>query len=84
MNDSNIGIEQPSRPCTNQNCIHPIQRNGHVLSDRKESVGGPSTSVELLFSACEDGGSAKFKKFNLSKCILRNSFFKPTDKMLVL
>ena len=82
MNDSNLGIEQPSRPCTNQNSIHPPQRNGDVLSDRRESVGGSSTSVEFLFSACGDGGSTKFKKCNSSKCILANSFFKPTDKIV--
>ena len=51
MSDSNLGIEQPSRPCTNQNSIHPPQCNGDVLSDRRESVGGTSTSVEFLFSA---------------------------------
>ena len=61
MNDSSLGIEQPSRPCTNQNYIHPPQRNSNVLSDRRESVGGPSTSVEFLFSACGDGGSIKLK-----------------------
>ena len=53
MNDSNLGIEQPSRPCTNQNSIHPPQHNGDVLSDRRESVGGSSMSVKFLFSACK-------------------------------
>ena len=50
MNDSNLGTEQTSRPCTNQNFIHPLQRNGDVLSDRRELAGGSSTSVEFLFS----------------------------------
>ena len=45
-------------------------------------VVGSSTSVEFLFSACGDGGSTKFKKCNSSKCILANSFFKPTDKIV--
>ena len=45
-------------------------------------VGGSSTSVEFLFSACEDRGSTKFKKCNSNKCILANSFFKPTDKIV--
>ena len=82
MNDSNLGIEQPSTPCTNQNSIHPPQRNGDRLSDRMESVGGSSTSVEFLFSAYGDGSSTKFKKCNSSKCILANSLFKSTDKIV--
>ena len=82
MNDSNLGIEQPSRPCTNQNSIHTPQRNGDVLSDRRKSVGGSSTSVEFLFSGV--GGSAKFKKCNSNKYILANSSFKPTDKIVTL
>ena len=82
MNDSNLGIEQPSRPCTDRNSVHPPQRNCDVLSDRRESVGGSSTSVEFLFSACGDGGSTKFKKCNSNKCTLANSFFKTTDKIV--
>ena len=34
MNDSNLGIEQPSRPCTNQNSIHLPPRNGNVLEGK--------------------------------------------------
>ena len=82
MNDSNPGIEQPSRPWTNQNSIHPPQRNVDVLPVRRESVGGSSTSVEPLFSACGDGSSRKFKKRNSNKCILANFFFRPTDKIV--
>ena len=82
MNDSNLGTEQPSRPCTNLNSIHPSQHNGDALSDRRESVGGSPTSVEFLFSACGDGGSTKFRKYNSNKCILANSFFKSTDKIV--
>ena len=82
MNNSNLGIEQPSRPCTNQNFIHPPQRNGDVLPDRRESVGGSSKSVEFLFSAYGDGSSTKLKKCNSNKCILANSFFNPTDKIV--
>ena len=82
MNDSNLGIEQPSRPCTDRNSVHPPQRNCDVLSDRRESVGGSSTSVEFLFSVCRNEGSTKFKKCNSNKCILANSFFKPTDKIV--
>ena len=82
MNNSNLGIEQPSRPCTNQNSIHPPQRNGDVLPDRRELVGGLSTSVESLLSACGDGRSRKIKKCISSKCILANSFFKVTDKIV--
>ena len=81
MNDSNLGIEQPSRPCVNQNCILAPQRNGDVLSDRRESVGDSSMSVEFLFSACGDGSSTKFKNCNSNKRVLANSFFKPTDKI---
>ena len=44
MNGSNLGIEEPSRPCTNQSSIHPPQRNGDMLSDRRDSVGDSSTS----------------------------------------
>ena len=82
MNDSNLGTEQTSRPCTNQSFIHPLQRNGDVLSDRRELAGGSSTSVEFLFSPCGDGGSTKFRKCNSDKWILANSFFKPTDKIV--
>ena len=81
MNDGNLGIEQPSRPCTNQNTIHP-QRNGNVLPDRNESVGGSSMSVEFLFIVCWYEGSTKFKSCNSNICILANSFFKPTDKIV--
>ena len=80
MNDSILGIEQPSIPCTKQNSIRPPQRNGDVLPDRKESVDGLCTSVEFLFSACGDGASTKFKKCNSN--LLANSFFKPTDKIV--
>ena len=79
MNDGNLGIEQPSGPCTNQNSIHSPQRNGDVLSDRKESVGGSSISLVFLFSACGNGGSTKFKKCNYSctnykkSCVTCNS-----------
>ena len=54
-----------------------------MLSDRRESVGGSSASVEFLFSACGDGGSTKFKKCSSNKCILANSFFKLTDKIVL-
>ena len=83
MNDSNLGIEQPSRPRTNRNSIHPPQRNGDMLSNEGESVGGSSTSVEFLLSEGGDGGLTKFKKCNSNKCILANSFFKPTDKIVI-
>ena len=75
-------LSSPQDLETNQNSIHPPQRNGDVLSDRGELVGGSSSSVEFLFSACGDGGSTKFKKCNSNKCILANSFFKPTDKIV--
>ena len=74
MNDSTLASEQSSRPCTNQNSIHP-QRNGDVLSDRR-------TSIEFLFSVCGDGGSTKFKKCNSNKRILASSSFKPSDKIV--
>ena len=82
MNDSNLGIKQPSRPCTNQNSIYSPQHNGDVFPDRRELVGGSSTCVEFLFSACGDGSSRKFKTCNSDKCVLANSFFKPTDKIV--
>ena len=82
MNDSNLGIVQPSKPSANQNYIRLCQCNGDVLSDRRELVGGSFTSVEFLFSACEDGGSTKFKKYNSNKCTLANSFFKTADKIV--
>ena len=82
MNDCNLGIVQPEKHCTNQNSIHLSQRNGDVLSDRRELVGGSSTSVEFLFSAYGDVGSTKTKKCNSNKCILAKSFFKPTDKIV--
>ena len=83
MNACNLSIVQPLRPCTNQNSINLPQRNGDVLSNRRESVGGSSTSVEFLFSACGDEDSTKFKKCNSNKCILANSFCKPTDKVVI-
>ena len=82
MNVCNLGIEQTSRPCTNQNSVHPPQRNGDVLSDKRESFGGLSTFTEFLFSACGDRGSTKLKKYNSNKCILANSFSKPRDKVV--
>ena len=82
MNDSNLGIEQPSRPSTNQNSIHSLQSNGDVVSGRRELVGPLFPSVEFLFSACGDGTSTKFKNCNSCKCILANSFFKRTDKIV--
>ena len=82
MNDSNLGTEEPARPCTNENSIHLPQRNGVALLDRRKSVGGSSTSVEFLFSACGYVGSTKFKKCNSKKWILANSFLKPTDKIV--
>ena len=45
---------------TSQNSIHPTERNSDVLSDRRESLGGSSMSVEFLFSACGGWGSTKF------------------------
>ena len=75
MNGSNLGIEQPSRPYTNQNSVHPPQRNGDVRSYRMESVCSSSTSVEFLCSACGDGVSTKFKKCSSNKYKLANSFF---------
>ena len=62
MNDGNLDIDQPSKPFTNKNSIHPPQHNGDVLSDRRELVRGSSSSAEFLFSACGDGSSTKFKK----------------------
>ena len=82
MHDSNLDIEQPSRPCTTQNSIHPPQCNGNVISEKRESTGGLSTSAEFLFGACGDNSSTKFKIYNSNKCILANSFFKPTDKIV--
>ena len=82
MNDSNLGIKQPSKSFTNKDSINPPQRNGDVLSDRRKFVHGSSTSLKFLFSACGDGSSTKFKKCNSNKCILANSFFKPTDKIV--
>lgn len=51
MTNSNFGTEQTSVPCNNQNFTHPLQRNGDVLSDRRELAGGLSASVEILVSA---------------------------------
>ena len=82
INDSNLGIEQPSIPSANQNSVHTPQRNGDVLSDSRESIGGLSTSLEFLFSTCGDRVSTKFKKGNSNKYILANSFFKPIDKIV--
>ena len=81
MIDSNLRIEQHSRSCTNQNSMLLPQHNGDVLSDRRDSVGGPSTSVEYLFSAWDDGVSTKFKTCNSYKYLLTNSFFQPADKI---
>ena len=82
MNDNNLAIEQPSRPCSNQNSLHSPQHNRDALSDRPESFGGSSTSVEFLFNACVDRSSTKIKKCISNKCILTNSFFEPTDKIV--
>ena len=80
MNDSNLGIEQPSRPSTNQNSIHSPQSNGDVVLGRRELVVGLSASVEFLFSACGDGASTKFKNCNSRKCILANSLMNRDNK----
>ena len=82
MNDSNLGIKQPSRPCTNENSIYPPQRKDDVLPDRRELVRARSTSVEFLFSAFGDGILAKLKICNLIKCILAISFFKNAGKIV--
>ena len=84
MNDSNLGSEQPSRQCTNQNSVHPLQHYGDVLSDRRESIGGSCTSAELLFSAYGDLGSTQFKKCDSHKCILAILSLNPLIKLLVL
>ena len=81
MNDSKLGIEQPSILCTNQNSRYPPQRNDNVLLDRRELVGSASTSVEFLFSGCGDGVSTKFRKCYSNKCILANAFLKTTCKI---
>ena len=81
MNDSNLGIEQPSRSCTNQNSRYPPQRNGDVVLDRRELVASLSTSVEFLFSGCGDGSSPKFRKCYSNKCIRVKAFFKTTDQI---
>ena len=80
--DGNLLLKQPSRPSTNPSSKHPPQRNGDVLSDRREWVGGSSTFAEFLSSPCRDKGSAKSKKSNSNKYILANSFFKTTDKIV--
>ena len=73
MNDSNLGIENPSRHSINKNSIRPPQYNG-----RQNVIGW--WLIQNLFSACGDGGS--FDKCNSNKCILKNSSFKKTDKIL--
>ena len=80
MNDSNLGIEQPSRPSTNQNSIHSPQSNGDVVSGRRELVGRLFPSAEFLLSACGDGASTKFKNCNSRKCILANSLMNRDNK----
>ena len=76
--DNNRGIAKASRPCTNQNSIHPPQLNGNVLSKRREFVVcGPSTTVESLFSTFGGGPSITFKKYDSTKCRLANSFLQP-------
>ena len=82
MYDSNLLLKQPSRPSTHHKSKYPPQRNGYVLSDRREWVGGSSTSTEFLSSPSRDKGSAKSKKSNSNKDILANSFFKTTDKIV--
>ena len=77
MNDSNLGIQQPSRPWTNEIFTYLPQCNGDVLSDRRESV------VEFLFNACGNDDSTMFRKYNSNKCMLANSFFKPTCKIII-
>ena len=84
MNDSNLGIKQPSISCTNQSFMHPPRHNGDVLSGRRELVGDSSTTIEILLSACGDEGSTKFKKCISNKWILANSFLQPIIKLIKL
>ena len=81
MNDCNLGAEQPSAPCTNQNSIHPPQRNGDVLTEERDLGGDPSKSLESLVSACGDGSSIKQKKCKSNVCKLKQNF-KPSDKIV--
>ena len=45
-------------------------------------AGDSSASAESLFIGFGDGSSTEFKKCNSKKCILANSFFQPTDKIV--
>ena len=81
MTDCNLGAGQPPAPCTDQNSLHPPQRNGDVLPERRDLVGDPSKSIESLVSACGDGSSVKFKKCNSNTCKL-NISFKPSDRIV--
>ena len=81
MTDCNLGAGQPPAPCTDQNSLHPPQRNGDVLPERRDLVGDPSKSIESLVSACGDGSSVKFKKCNSNTCKL-NINFKPSDRIV--
>ena len=57
-----------------------IQRNGDVVSDRKDSVGGSSTSVKFPFSACGYGGLTKFINCNSNNSKFLS--FNPLDKIV--
>ena len=78
MTDCNLEAGQPPASHTNMNSIHPLQGNAQVTQD---FVGGPSTTLEVLESACGDGSSTHMKKFNLKTCILSKSF-KPSDRIV--
>lgn len=51
-------------------------------SEKGELFTDLSSSEKSLFSGCEDWNSRKSKNFNLTKCILANSFFQLTDKIV--
>ena len=62
--------------------FQPPQCNDNVLLCRRELAGSSFRSVEFLFNACGNGVSTKFEKGSSNKCILANSFFQTTDKIV--
>ena len=89
--DCNRGAWQPPAPRTNprrfgdpssENFIHPLQGYADVPSGSQEFIGGPSTSVETLISACGDGNSVNISKCRSKTCILNKKYFKPSDSII--
>ena len=84
MNDSNLGIEQLSGPWTNQNSIHPPPQCIVAMCFQIEGnwLVAPLCVQNFCVVHVVMGVQQNSRKCNSNKCILANSFFKPTDKIV--